>query len=140
MRIPHREPEIIQLEADRRWHGDTEKVPTTTLRSPLLVDGIAIISRYNNAHEFETMVKMIEALSPTCWRLLKSIFCDSKCGSFTVELRRWNEDAAWLIGERLDAVLHRVNGGHSGLFMSSPSDGYGGDEQIEFSAGWDIEP
>jgi hypothetical protein len=135
MRIPHREPEVIQLEADRRWHGDPDKVPTTSLRSPLSVDGIAIISRYNNALEFETMVVMVWSLSPLCRALLKSIFCDSKCGSYCVELRHWNEDVARIIGERLNAVLHDISsgpdGGHGGLWMSSPADGFGGDKQIE---------
>jgi hypothetical protein len=136
--IPHREPEVIQAEADRRWHGDPDKVPTTSLRSPLLVDGITIISRYNNAHEFELMIEMVWSLSPLCRALLKSIFRDSKCGTLTVELRNWNEDVARIIGERLDYVLVDIDGGHSGLWMTSPSkEGFGGDKFVEFEGRWD---
>jgi hypothetical protein len=28
--IPRRDPEIIQAEADQRYHGNTDKVPTTS--------------------------------------------------------------------------------------------------------------
>jgi hypothetical protein len=37
--IPHREPEIVQAEADRFHFGNTEKVPTTSIDG-LIVRGV----------------------------------------------------------------------------------------------------
>ena len=77
MKSPHRDPEIVQAIADKHYHSDPEKVPTTTLRSPLTAHGVDITSRYNKAHEFEVMAKLVEVLPAFVRDRIASIWCDN---------------------------------------------------------------
>jgi hypothetical protein len=110
MKIPRRDPEIVQAIADKLYGGDTEKVPTTTLRSPIAFLGVAIFSRYNQADEFELMVNMVRVLGTPLRRRTGAIHYYSKCGSLAVVLKSWNEDMARVIGEMLDGKLRQHRG------------------------------
>jgi hypothetical protein len=130
-KIPHRDPEAVKADARKLFHGDTEKVPTTTIKR-LVHRGVEIASRYRKADEFETMVKVIEAVPEWAQARIRSVLCDSKCGScYSVQLRRWDDGDAWLIGEYLRVALRAINDGFNGLYVCSPSDSVlGGDQQI----------
>src|SRR4029077_4237351 len=60
--MPRREPELVEAEAKRRWHGDPQKGPTTTLRS-LMARGGDFASRYSKAHEYVVMQRAVLKLS-----------------------------------------------------------------------------
>jgi hypothetical protein len=135
--IPHRDPELVQAEAERLYHGDIEKVPTTTINT-LSVCGIELSSRYSKADEFETMTKVIHALPPWARQEIKSIFCDSKCGSdYLVILHRWCDNCAQLIGAYLRVALRAINGGFNGLYVRNFSKDsiFGGDKSVDVGGG-----
>jgi len=117
--IPVREPELIAAEARKKYHGNDEKVATTSIKT-LKVDGVEIISRYCQAHEFELMRAMILALSPRQRALVKSIFCDSKCTyAFSATLHPWDEKLATEIGEQLERIALKQKSGHNGIMVTA---------------------
>jgi hypothetical protein len=123
--IPRHEPEIIAAAARKRWRGDDEKVPTTSLEA-LTVHGVKIESRYRKAREFELMRDMVLALTTLERESVQSIFCDSKASYvFDVSVRPGACDAllAGIIGRRLEAVALARNGGHNGIRVFSERDG-----------------
>jgi hypothetical protein len=73
--IPRREPELIAREAQRLFGGCADKVATTSIRS-MVVWGVELTSRYDQADEFEAMRVMVLALGGAAF-VVKSIFCDS---------------------------------------------------------------
>jgi hypothetical protein len=86
--IPRREPELIAREAQRLWRGCTDKVPTTSIRG-MVVWGVELTSRYDQADELEAMRAMVMALGGAAF-VVKSIFCDSNAThSYTVVIRSW---------------------------------------------------
>jgi hypothetical protein len=113
--IPRREPEIVQAEADRLYRGDTDRVPTTSLRG-LTFRGVDVSSRYHQADELEAMLKMIATLPRHIAAELRSLQCNSKAThSFHVELRRWNAHLATEVGWRLAIAAGKIPGGHNGI-------------------------
>ena len=59
--IPKFEPEVIAAKK-RNWGLDPDdKVPTTSLRE-LVVHGVVLTSRWDEAHEYEVMAAAVEAL------------------------------------------------------------------------------
>jgi hypothetical protein len=88
--IPRFEPEVVEAEARRRWHGDDEKVATTAVKV-LVVRGVEITSRYQKADELELMGRIIDAMPPCVSARIESVWCDSKachCYSITLKARR----------------------------------------------------
>src|SRR3954463_7017659 len=113
--IPVREPEVIAADA-KRYRGDDEKVATTSIQRAVL-DGIEITSRYQKAHELETMIRMLENVRPEWRRQIASMWCDSKAGAcYEVHLRRWDENLAQAIGRSLE----QASGGHNGIYVRAP--------------------
>jgi hypothetical protein len=114
IQIPKLEPEVIAAEA-KKFGGDHEKVATTSIKR-LVVGGVEITSRYQKAHEFELMSKMVGALPAALRRHVKSIFCDSKaCASYTVVLRQWNQDVAEAVARYLEAAAIAHDGGYNDI-------------------------
>ncbi|HEX7759699.1 MAG TPA: hypothetical protein VF459_09365 [Caulobacteraceae bacterium] len=118
--VPRHEPEVIAAEARRHWDGDPEKVATTALRS-LRVAGVELSSRYDKAHEYETMAAMVEGLAPDLRPLIKSIFCDSKAAAaYSVALHACLDGQAVEIALQLEQVCLDRDGGHNGLYLEGP--------------------
>ncbi len=61
--IPKFEPEIVAAIAKRKYHGDSEKVATTSIKA-LDVHGVSLRSRYDKAHEYAEMAAMVEGVLP----------------------------------------------------------------------------
>jgi hypothetical protein len=115
--IPRREPEVVEAEAKRRWFGDDEKVATTSLKS-LTVRGIELTSRYDKAHEYELMQRMVLKLPADSVNAIVSIFCDSKAtNTYTVVLRNWDAKTAGKVGAQLEATLLNMKSGHNGIWV-----------------------
>jgi hypothetical protein len=57
------------------------------------MDGIEITSRYQKAHEYELMVKMVEEV-PKPLRYVKSIFCDSKA-TYCFSVKAMGQKHCW---------------------------------------------
>jgi hypothetical protein len=127
--VPCFEPEVIAAETKRNY-GDGDKVATTWVTS-LQVHGVAIISRYRKAHEFELMRTIITALPPAARAAVQSIICDSKAGSsFMVTLRDWREALA----RHIEVTAINCNGGHNGIAVSSK---FGDREGIFIEPSWE---
>ena len=108
----------VQAEADAKFLGDTEKVPTTIV-SCTRVFGVELQSRYGKAHEIEQMIGMVQGLSPSLRLFMKSLYCDSKATrSYLVGMRPWSASIARQIGEALEAR----SGGHNGIEVENLDD------------------
>ena len=70
---PRFEPKIIETEAQKRWHGDIEKVATTSIRA-LEVHDVVLSNRYNKAHEYKDMAALIVELSPEFRSIIEPIW------------------------------------------------------------------
>lgn len=115
--IPQHEPEIIAAVARKRWRGNDEKVPTTSVED-LTVHGVRVESRYRKAHEFELLRSMVLALTTREREAVHLISCDTKASHvFDVSVRRgaWDRLLAGIIGRRIEAVAVARNGGHNGI-------------------------
>ena len=128
VRVPCFEPEVIRSEANKHWRGDHEKVATTPL-SEIIVDGVIVTSRYDKAHELETMAHMIEAVGRDWSRLIESIWCDSKCTNcYEVVMKApINDLGARVLGE----LLTQASGGHNGILIKH------GDDSFDIDPYWD---
>ena len=119
--IPIHEPEVVAVEARKKWHGNAEKVATTSIKV-LKIDGVEITSRYCRAHEFELMRDMVLALAPRWRAVMKSIFCDSKATDcFSVTMHRWDPSLAAEIGKQLENAALELNDGHNGITIAAPT-------------------
>jgi hypothetical protein len=118
--IPRHAPEVIEALARKRYRGDDEKVPTTSIKE-LTVSGVQISSRYQKAHELELMREMILALPAGLAEVVQSIWCDSKANyCFSVALRYWDRSAAWAVGYYLETILRNARPfGHNGIDISA---------------------
>jgi hypothetical protein len=116
MIIPKYEPEFIAAEAKRLWRGDDEKVPTTSLQE-VQFRGVRLDSRYQKAHEFETMIAVVSKLDAAEIAVIDSMWCNSKAQScYEVRLKRGVfESWAEIICASIHAYLMQVNGGHNGF-------------------------
>jgi hypothetical protein len=137
--IPRREPELIAREAQRLWRGCTDKVATTSIRG-MVVWGVELTFRYQDADEFEAMRAMVLALGGAAFAV-KSIFCDSRCThAYTVLIRdwAWETNLAGHIARTLEAAVFRARGGHNGIVVAA-DDGsaFGSSERrIDVAATW----
>jgi hypothetical protein len=138
--IPLRDPEVIAAEAKERWHGNDEKVPTTTLKG-LTVRGIELSSRYQKADEYEEMQRVVALLPYRAAGAVGSMFCDSTAThTYEVVLRfdaaHWNADVAkYCIGKCLDAALVLVVGGHNGIMIRAAGNHYD-DPYVDICPDW----
>jgi hypothetical protein len=137
--IPRREPELIAREAQRLWRGCADKVATTSI-DRMVVWGVELTSRYQDADEFEAMRAMVLALGGAAF-VVKSIFCDSNAThAYTVLIRDW----AWetnLVGHlvrTLEAAAFRARGGHNGIVVAADDgSGFGSsDRRVDVAATW----
>lgn len=129
--IPRHEPETIAAAA-RQWRGDTEKVPTTSVKG-VEVEGVALSSRYDKADEYEAMVSMVETVSAILRKKIKTIFCDSKAQCcYSVELHPCSQREAEEIAYQLSHGANERHGGHNGIYVSGAAGG-----QIVVDPGWE---
>jgi hypothetical protein len=132
--VPRFEPEQIAAEAKARWHGDDEKVATTSLRR-MVFEGIDLSSRYDKAGEYEVMLDMVEGLPFSLRKKVESIFCDSKAGlCFSVNLRQCSLADAKAISKNLDRACMRSAKWHNGIYISGKAGG-----NIEIGADFDLD-
>lgn len=122
--VPRFEPEVVAAEAKKKWHGDLEKVPTTSLKA-LDVHGVHLSSRYDKAREYEIMAAMVEGVSPELRRLIDNIFCDSKANDcYTVCLNPCTKANARRIAQQMEAACMLHGGGHNGITFEGAQGGY----------------
>ena len=121
--VPRFEPEHILAVANAKWRGDVEKVATTSLPG-LDFEGVVLSSRYDKADEYETMLDMIEGVSPSMRSKISSIFCDSKAGlCFSVELKPCSIKEAKYILRQLDGACMESAKWHNGIFVNGTAGG-----------------
>jgi hypothetical protein len=113
--IPHRDPELVQREADRKWNGDTEQVATTSF-DIVRVDGVQIMSYHKKAHELEVMRDALW-LMPGYWRnRIVEMLCCSSPPAYLVAINDWNACDALSVGNFLeDAFCELPVKGHHGI-------------------------
>jgi hypothetical protein len=137
--IPRREPELIAREAQRLWRGCTDKVATTSI-DRLVVWGVELTSRYQDADELEAMRAMVMALGGAAF-VVRSIFCDSRfTHSYVVLIRDW----AWetnLVGHlarTLEDALFHERGGHNGITVAADDGSFFGssERRLDVDAIW----
>jgi hypothetical protein len=116
MIIPKYEPEFIAAEAKRLWHGDDEKVPTTSLQE-VVFRGVRLDSRYQKAHEFEAMIAAASRFNAEEIAVINSIWCNSKAYScYEVMLKRGvSEEWADIIRASFATHLIQTSGGYNGF-------------------------
>ena len=137
--IPRREPELIAREAQRLYGGCADKVATTSI-DRLVVWGVELTSRYDQADEFEAMRARVLALGGAAF-VVKSIFCDSNAThSYTVLIRSWawETNLAGHVTRTLEAAAFRERGGHNGITVAA-DDGspFGSSERrVDLVADW----
>lgn len=120
--VPRRTDAEVQAEAKLHWHGDDEKVPTTSIKS-LTYKGIMLSSRYSKAGEYEEMMRIIDSLKPITPRIISQIWCDSKaqaCYSITLNDDVTREEAEFLYSD-LSEGLERSHIGHNGITIEGPN-------------------
>ena len=124
--IPRREPQLIEREAKRRWHGDDEKVATTTT-NPITVLGVVLESRYSKAHELGVMQNAVHLMPPDVRDEIVSIFCDSKCGASYIITVGTNTAPVTRIASEFHRIISDVGRGHNGfdLRMKGKNDSWG---------------
>jgi hypothetical protein len=124
-RIGRRSDAEVQAEADRKWHGDTEKVPTSPT-GDFMVCGVRIVSRYRKAHEYEVMQNafLTMRVCAACRANVVRVFCDSKaCAVYTIALEEWDEHQAQCIGREFEAQIMQYSEGHNGIWIEAPGGG-----------------
>ena len=121
--VPRFDDAAIQAEADLNRRGDCEKVATTPT-TYLEIDGVGISSRYDKAHEFDSMAGMINGLEEQYRRLVESIWCDSKADAwYNVKLRPCTVRQARDIAALLDQDCCKHDGGHNGITVEGSHGG-----------------
>ncbi|QDB99302.1 hypothetical protein [Mesorhizobium sp. 8] len=122
-KVPRFEPEVIAA-ASRRWHGDDEKVATTSIKC-LDVDGVQVSSRYGKAAEYDIMAAMVLGVEAGLRTLIETIWCDSKaCACYSVTLRSCTAAQAKDISYQLEEACISLSGGHNGIDISGERGGY----------------
>jgi len=137
--VTHREPELVQREADRNFRGDTEKVATAGFND-INVRGVIVSSRYQKAAELEAMIKIVERLRANQVGQVATIWCDSKatcCYSVVLRHKHLPKALAQDIFETLRQACIDIVGGYNCLTLSEPDDSiFGGDQLFEDSGYW----
>ena len=77
MIIPTFEPEVIEAAARKRFHGDDERVATTSIKE-VMVDGVKIGSRYGKAHELALVATVLSEMPQEECVKVRRVWCDSK--------------------------------------------------------------
>ena len=121
--VPRFEPSRIEAEAKMKWRGDREKVATTPA-THFELDGVSITSRYDKAHEFDSMAGMVKGVDEALRPLIESIWCDSKANAcYSVKLRACSAAQARAIAEQLDRDCREYDGGHNGIWLEGAAGG-----------------
>lgn len=117
-RVPRRPEEEISRDAER-YRGDREKVRTSAITA-LEWEGVALISRYGKADEYELMIDMVEAIKARACSVAH-IFCDSKAGSTFDVMVKSPSTLAEIegIGDRISQALLSKNGGYNYLTLNN---------------------
>ena len=89
-------------------------------RAQRTVHGVALLSRYGRAHEYDEMAAIVDAMPPELRCLIESVFCDSKANaSFDVQLRESVPPRiARRIGEVFEQACFVTIGGHNGVSVT----------------------
>lgn len=103
-----------QFELDKTEAGET------ALFNRKIVRGIEITSRWDILKEFELMESVACSISPLAAVRIKSIWCDSRCGSFFHLTARAGLYAPIVISEIGEALV-RLNGGYNGVLVEEDS-------------------
>ncbi len=115
--VPRFEPSTIEAEARMKWRGDHQRVSTTPT-SHLEIDGVSITSRYDKAHEFDSMAGMVRGVDEHLRPLIESIWCDSKANAcYSVKLRACSNRQAQAIADQIDRNCRDHDGGHNGISL-----------------------
>lgn len=121
MPVPIREREIVRAEANAKFGGDDEKVPTSSLGDDLIVYGVHISSRYGKAHELELMRSLVERMPDGFERFIETIWCDSNANYvFTIWLRDTPRLRTWadlILGNFEQGLMESSIGGHNGIYV-----------------------
>ena len=121
--VPRFELSMVEAEARRKWRGNREKVATTPA-THLEVDGVSITSRYDKAHEFDSMAGMVKGVAEELRSLIESIWCDSQANAcYSVKLRACSREQARIIAEQLDRDCREHDGGHNGIWLEGAAGG-----------------
>ena len=98
-----------------------EKMATSPFDS-VIVSNIVITSRYQKAHEFDLMARVVSGLSKYMTYKIMKMFCDSSQGSsFIVTMHKDYESLvhAQPVADELVRLLLKEHGGYSGLYVGS---------------------
>jgi hypothetical protein len=136
--VVRREPELVQREAKRLYRGDDEKVATAGFNN-LNVRGVIIYSRYQKAHELETMIQMVMRLQADRIGYVERIWCDSQAGcSYNVVLRHKNLPDSLVrdIFETVRQACFDIDGGYSWFSVYEPGGLFGGAMRLNDSGKW----
>ena len=115
--VPRFESSAVKAEAMRNWGGNHEKVATTPVTN-FEVDGVSITSRYDKAHEFDSMAGMVKGVNEELRSLIESMWCDSKANAcYSVKLRACSREQARAIAAQLDRDCREHDGGHNGILL-----------------------
>ena len=119
--VQRRDDAAINAEANSRYRGSHEKVPTTD-ETVLEVDGVEIVSRYQKAHEFDSMAGMVKGVDEQHRPLIESILCDSQAQAcYSVKLKPCTRQQARIIGDQLSRDCCKHDGGHNGIWIDGAS-------------------
>lgn len=120
VKVPRFEPEVIKAAVDKRLDGDDEKIATTALKE-LVVEGVKISSRYDKAHEYDVLSRVVQEMPKDLRWLVQEVFCDSKATcTYSVTLRQW--DFVDEVAKYFNAALLEHNGGHNGIDLCVAGD------------------
>ena len=119
--VQRRDDATINAEANSRYRGDREKVPTTD-EALLKIDGVEITSRYLKADEFDSMAGMVKGVDEQHRLLIKSIWCDSQAQAcYSVKLKPCTRQQARTIADQLSRNCCEHDGGHNGIWIEGAS-------------------
>jgi hypothetical protein len=107
---------VYQTELDKAEAGPTAPYSIKTVR------GILIESRWDILREFDLMTSVVNSLSPLVAARIKSIWCDTKCGSFFFLKVRAGRYAPAVQSEVRESLL-RLNGGYNGVVIEEETEG-----------------
>ena len=115
--VPRFDDAAIEAEANLKWRGNREKVATTPT-AHLAIDGVEISSRYNKAHEFDSMAGMVKGVDEQHRSLFENIWCDSQENAcYSVKLKPCTKRQARAIADQLEQDCCEHDGGHNGIWI-----------------------
>jgi hypothetical protein len=120
--IPVIDLSIVERSAAQNYHGDTEKVATTTVR-PFVYKGIDLSSRYDKADEYETLLDLVDSLDSIDLRVVKTIFSDSKSNTYCVSFGPCNVRMARHISAKMEKFFNDRHIWHNGVYVQGAAGG-----------------